>query len=84
MRATTYTNFRRNLSAAIDEVAEVHEPVLMTRSGGKAAAALMSLEDFASYEETRYLLSSPENAQRLLTSVQEPDAGDGVERQLIG
>jgi len=83
MRATTYTDFRRNLSATIDRVADDHEPVLITRSGGKAAAVLMSLEDFASFEETRYLLSNPKNAKRLLDAVQELDAGKGTERTLI-
>lgn len=83
MRATTYTDFRRNLSATIDGVADDHEPVLITRSGGKAAAVLMSLEDFASFEETRYLLGSPENSKRLLKAVEELDAGKGVEKALI-
>lgn len=38
----------------------------------------MSLEEFASFEETRYLLSSPNNARRLLDAVQELDAGKGL------
>jgi len=46
-------------------VAGDHTPVVITRHG-KAAAMLMSLEDFASYEETLYLLQSPRNAARLL------------------
>lgn len=83
MRATTYTDFRRNLSATIDGVADDHEPVLITRSGGKPAAVLMSLEDFAAFEETRYLLSSPENSKRLLKAVEELDTGKGVEKALI-
>ena len=82
MKTTTYSDFRRNLSATIDRVADDHEPVLITRSGGKSAAVLMSLEDFASFEETRYLLSSPENAKRLKQAVQELDIGQGIERQL--
>ncbi len=83
MKATTYSEFRRNLSATIDGVADDHEPVLITRNGGKAAAVLMSLEDFASFEETRYLLASPENSERLLKAVQELDAGNGIEKALI-
>lgn len=51
-------------------------------SKGKPSAVLMSLEDFASYEETRYLLRSPANAERLLASVAELDRGDGHERPL--
>lgn len=83
MKATTYSDFRRNLSATIDALAEDHEPVLITRSGGKPAAVLMSLEDFAAYEETRHLLASPKNAKRLLKAVQELDQGKGAERTLI-
>ena len=42
----------------------------------------MSLEDFASYEETRHLLASPANAARLRDTVAELDGG-GVEKTLI-
>ena len=42
----------------------------------------MSLEDFASYEETRYLLKSPRNAERLLDATRSLDAGKGTEREL--
>ena len=83
MKTTTYSDFRRNLSEIIDEVASDHEPVLITRTGGKAAAVLMSLEDFASFEETRYLLSSPKNSKRLLKAVTELDAGNGDEKALV-
>ncbi len=83
MKTTTYSDFRKNMASAIDQVADDHEPVLITRSGGKAAAVLMSLEDFASFEETRYLLKSPENAKRLLNAIEELDAGRGCEKALI-
>lgn len=82
MRTTSFTDLRRNLSATIDGVADDHEPVLITRSGGKPSAVLMSLEDFASYEETRYLLRSPTNAERLLKAVSELELGEGEERPL--
>ncbi len=65
MRSTSYSDFRKNLAATIDQVNDDHEPVLITRDRGKPAAVLMSLEDFASFEETRYLLKSPANAARL-------------------
>jgi antitoxin YefM len=50
---------------------------------GKALAVLMSLEDFASYEEMAYLLRSPCNAERHLKVIENLDAGGGVERPLI-
>ena len=82
MRTTSYSELRRNLAAELDAVHADHEPVIITRDGGKAPAVLMSLEDFASYEETRYLLRSPANAERLMTSVNTLDAGQGTERPL--
>jgi antitoxin YefM len=82
MRTTSYTSLRKNLAAEIDQVNSDHEPVVITRDGGKPSAVLMSLEDFASYEETQYLLRSPANAERLLAAVAELDQGKGVERQL--
>ncbi|MEI2737026.1 MAG: type II toxin-antitoxin system prevent-host-death family antitoxin [Rhodoblastus sp.] len=65
MRSTSYSDLRKNLAAALDSVTEDHAPVLITRDRGKPAAVLISVEDFASYEETAYLLRSPKNAKRL-------------------
>ena len=82
MRTTSFSDFRKNLSSVIDDVHADHEPVLITRNGGKPSAVLMSLEDFASYEETRHLLRSPNNAGRLEKAIQELNAGHGSERSL--
>ena len=83
MKTTSYSNLRKNLAAAIDQVSADHEPMVITRDKGKPSAVLMSLEDFASYEETRYLLRSPANAARLLEAVAELDHGGGRVRTLI-
>jgi antitoxin YefM len=82
MRTTSYSDLRRNLAATIDAVNADHEPVIITRDRGKPAAVLMSVEDFASYEETRHLLRSPRNAERLLEATQGLDQGEGTEREL--
>jgi antitoxin YefM len=83
MRATSYTDLRKNLAATLDRVNADHEPVIITRDRGKPAAVLMSLEDFASFEETRYLMRSPANAERLQDAIEELEAGRGLERPLI-
>ena len=83
MKMASYSEFRRNLASMIDSVTADHQPVVITRERGKPAAVLMSLEDFASYEETRYLLRSPKNAERLLEAITELEAGKGIERTLI-
>lgn len=82
MRTTSYSELRRNLSSMLDQVTADHEPVIITRDRGKPAAVLLSLEDFAAFEETRHLLRSPGNAERLLRSVAELEAGGGDERAL--
>ena len=82
MRTTSLTEFRRNMAATIDGVTKNHEPLVITRGTGKSAAVLMSLEDFASYEETRYLLKNPNNAERLLRAVAELELGEGLPKVL--
>ena len=82
MRTTSYSDLRKNLAAMIDAVNADHEPVVITRDRGKPSAVLMSLEDFASFEETRYLLKSPANASRLAASIEALEAGQGLDRPL--
>jgi antitoxin YefM len=82
MFTTSYSHLRKNLAAMLDRVSADHQPVVITREKGKPAAVLMSLEDFASYEETRYLLRSPANAERLLAATVELDRGGGSERAI--
>lgn len=83
MNAVSVTEFRKNLAAQIDRVTTDHDYTIITREGGKPAAVLMSLEDFASWQETEYLLRSPENARRLRESIADLDAGKGQVRDLI-
>ena len=83
MRAKSISDFRKNIAADIDAAVEDHVSLIITRPGGKDAAVVMSLEDFNSWQETAYLLSSPANAERLRQSIAELDAGKGVERKLI-
>lgn len=82
MRPQSISETRKNLAETIDRAASDHEPVLITRGGGKPAAVLMSLEDYASVAETRYLLASEKNAEHLRRSIEELEAGKGKEREL--
>jgi len=83
MNAMSITELRKNLASAVDRVTSDHDYTIITRDGGKPAAVLMSLEDFASWQETDYLLRSPANAARLREAVVELDAGRGDVRALI-
>jgi len=83
MRATNATDFRKNLANELDRVENDREPLIVTRSGGKAAVIVMSLEEFGSWEATQHLLKSPENARRLREAIADYEAGKGKERKLI-
>lgn len=82
MKSTTFSHLRANLAAMMDQVNDDHAPLHISRAGRKGAI-LVSEDDWAGMEETLYLLSSPKNAERLLRSIEDLDAGKGVVRELI-
>jgi antitoxin YefM len=82
MDTITYSAARASLASTMDKVCQDHEPMIITRNG-QQAVVMLSLEDFKSLEETSYLLRSPENAKRLLSSVTALAKGKGKERQLV-
>jgi antitoxin YefM len=82
MRAISYSEARENLKSVIDQVVADHAPVAITRQRGEGAV-LVSESDWASIEETLYLLRSPKNAARLLEAVRGLEAGEGEEHELI-
>ena len=77
MKTLSSTELRANLSAVMDRVNDDHEPVIVHRARGKPVV-MVSLEDWASMDETTYLLSSPENARRLRESIRQLEAGEVV------
>jgi antitoxin YefM len=58
---------RQRLFPLLEQVNTDHEPVRITSKGGDAV--LMSADDYDSWQETVYLLRSPENARRLMEAV---------------
>lgn len=70
MDAISYSALRADLAGTMDRVCDDHEPIVVTRKNGRSVV-MLSLEDYASLEETAYLLQSPANAMRLLGSIQE-------------
>lgn len=73
MNTLSYSAFRTRLASVMDKVNDEHKPMLVTRQNGKSIV-VMSLEDFQSYEETAYLMASPENAIRLNKAIAEIDS----------
>ena len=65
---TTYTQARNGLAKLLDQVTHDREVVLIQRRGEEEVAMIASSE-LASLTETAYLLRSPANAARLLSSL---------------
>jgi antitoxin YefM len=81
MDAITYSSARANLASTMDRVCSDHEPLIITRNG-QQAVVMLSLEDYKALEEIAYLLRSPANARRLLSSIAQLNAGKGAPREL--
>jgi antitoxin YefM len=82
MEVISYSAVRAKLAEAMDKVNDDHRPVIITRQRGKPAV-LISLDDFNSYVETDYLLSSPKNAARLTKAMRDLKSGRGRAHKLI-
>lgn len=82
MESISYTSARGNLAKTMEQVCNDHAPIAITRKG-EGAVVMMSMEDYQSLEETAYLLRSPENLKRLVSSINELESGSGVQRELI-
>ena len=74
MEITTFTEISKDFSAAMDRVVDDHMPIAITRQRGRPVV-MVSLDDWNSMQETLYLMSSPNNAKRLLESIADAEAG---------
>ena len=83
MTHVSYTELRQNLSRYLDETIETRVPLVVTRQGGKGNVVLLSEDEFAGWQETVHLLSSPRNADRLLRGLRQADQKMLPERELL-
>jgi len=81
VRTMTYTESRAKYAETLNAVVDDREEVVITRAGHDPVV-IVSLEDYESLKETAYLLRSPENARRLLASIDRLEAGGGVQHEL--
>ena len=82
MESMSYTSARSNLAKTMEKVCNDHAPIAITRKG-EGAVVMMSMEDYQALEETAYLLRSPKNMRRLLTAINDLEAGNGKARELV-
>ena len=81
MKAITYTAARENLASTMDRVCEDRNPVIITRKRNQSVV-MLSLEDYESLEETAYLLRSPANAKRLISSMEALESGKLINQNI--
>ena len=77
MKTLTSTELRANLSGVMGRVNDDHEPVIVTRAGGRPVV-MVSLEDWSSMDETTYLTASPANKAAPDRAIQEGREGKVV------
>ncbi|MEV0956618.1 type II toxin-antitoxin system prevent-host-death family antitoxin [Streptomyces sp. NPDC049951] len=81
MRTMTYTESRARYAETLDAVVDDREEVIITRAGHDPVV-IVALDEYESLKETAYLLRSPENACRLLASIDRLESGGGTVREL--
>lgn len=82
MRTMTYSESRAKYAETLNAVVDDREEVIITRSGHDPVV-MVALDDYESLKETAYLLKSPENARRLLASIDRLEHDGGTERNLV-
>ena len=82
MHVLPYTEARSRLKQIIEDVCWDHEPTILTRQR-REPAVLLSLRDYNGMLETLYFFSTPNNAQRLMDSIAQAEAGEFSQHELI-
>jgi antitoxin YefM len=82
VKTMSYSESRARYAEVLDSVVDDREEVVITRAGHEPVV-IVSLEDYESLKETAYLLRSPENARRLLASIESLESGEGIVRDLV-
>ena len=83
MRTLSYSESRARYAETLNAVVDDREEVVITRAG-RESVVMVSLEDYESLKESAYLLRSPENARRLMASIERLESGGGRARDLLG
>ncbi len=82
MQSIFFKEAQQNLDQLCLQACQDHEPCIVNRDDNNHVV-ILSLEDYNAWQETHYLLSNPNNAQRLLRSLEQARNGQVAERVLI-
>lgn len=73
MNSVSYATFKSDIDHTVQNVITTHEPVVVRRNR-HSSVVVLSLDEYESLIETRYLLSSAANAERLKNGIDEVEA----------
>ena len=82
MQTVLYSEARNNLREIINRVVDDFDEYLISTKD-KKTAVLISQDEYNSLKETLYLLSSKNNRERLLDSIEEIENGNFQTRELL-
>ncbi|MBI3165817.1 MAG: type II toxin-antitoxin system prevent-host-death family antitoxin [Chloroflexi bacterium] len=77
----TYTSAREQFASLLDRVSKDREVVIIQRRGSEDVA-MISADELASLTETAYLMRSPQNAERILSSLARALKNQGQARSM--
>ena len=83
MNAMTVQEAERDLAGLVARVVADAEPTIVISDNGEQVV-VVSLDEYNSWKETLYLLSSPANATHLRKSIAESKAGQKYNRDMTG
>lgn len=81
MTTVSYTDFRQNLAQFLDKTEDDCEEIVISRSKGRKSI-VVSFDEYASLQETAYLLSSAKNRKHLEESIEEANKGKTIRVKL--
>ena len=81
MEVINYSILRNNLKEVLDKVSDEQETFIVNR--GKSNAVIISLDEFNSWKETLYLLSTEANRKSLEAAIERDKNGEFLVRDLI-
>lgn len=82
MNAVTLNYAQQHLGQLIEQVISDVEPTIICTDSNQRIV-LLSLDEFNSWQETRYLLSNRANAEHLQKSIRQATMGQTQKRELI-